>query len=102
MTPPLLIELGLKAFRHPRFRIIGARVAPWTGSGAPAGAGVLAFEGSVRVGFTNPAAVFANCRSRHEYWSCGLTVTECLKSAGNSALAPASCNGFSRMPGKTA
>src|ERR1700675_5205344 len=25
-----------------------------------------------------------------------------LKSAGNSALAPASCNGFSRMPGKTA
>jgi hypothetical protein len=60
MTPPLLIELGLKAFRHPRFRIIGARVAPWTGvAGSAAGAGVLAFEGSILVGFADPAAVIA-------------------------------------------
>jgi hypothetical protein len=59
MTPALFVELGFKAFRHSRIVVV-ARVAPWTRSpGAAAGAGVLAFPWSIRVGLTNPTAILA-------------------------------------------
>jgi hypothetical protein len=59
MTPALFVELHLEPFPHPRIVVL-ARVAPWTRSaGAATGARVLAFPRSIRVGFTNPAAVLA-------------------------------------------
>ena len=59
MTPVLFVELGFKAFRH-SWIVVVARVAPWTRSrGAAAGAGMLAFPWSIRVGLTNPTAVLA-------------------------------------------
>ena len=58
MAPALFVEFGLKALRHSR--VVVAWVAARAGrSGAAAGAGVLAFPGSIRVGFTNPATVLA-------------------------------------------
>src|ERR1700676_2618609 len=58
MTPALLVECGFKALRHPR--IVVARIATWAGSaGGSAGACVFAFPGSIRVSFTNPAAILA-------------------------------------------
>jgi len=60
MSPTLLVEFGLKAFRHPRCRIIVGSVAPWTGrSGTAATAGMFAFPWSSGMAFTNPAAVLA-------------------------------------------
>jgi hypothetical protein len=61
MTPALFVEFGLKPFRHPRRRIFVARVAPWARSaGTTTRAGVIAFPWSIRVNFTNPAAVLAD------------------------------------------
>src|ERR1700730_734718 len=58
MTPALFVECGSKALRHSR--IVVARVATWAGSaGCSAGAGAFAFPGSIRVSFTNPAAILA-------------------------------------------
>jgi hypothetical protein len=60
MTPALLVVFGLKTFRHPWRSIFIAGVAPWARSASTAAsAGVLAFPGSIRVSFTNPAAVLA-------------------------------------------
>jgi hypothetical protein len=60
MSPTLFVEFGLKPFRHLRVSAIINRVAARARrSGAATGAGVLAFPGSIRVGFTNPTAVLA-------------------------------------------
>jgi hypothetical protein len=45
MTPTLFVEFGFEALRRPRFGILVARIARWTGRpSATAGAGVLALE----------------------------------------------------------
>ena len=59
MTPALFVEFGLKPFRHLRIIVIAhVAVGAWH-AGATADAGVLTFPWSIRVGFTNPAAVLA-------------------------------------------
>jgi hypothetical protein len=61
MTPALLVEFNFRALRHPWHHIIVGRVAARTrGSGAAAGAGVVALERSIRVRLTHPAAILTN------------------------------------------
>jgi hypothetical protein len=61
MTPALFVDFGFEALRRSRLGIIVARIALWTRhSCAAAGAGALALERSIRVGFTDPAAILTN------------------------------------------
>jgi hypothetical protein len=61
MTPALFVDFGFEALRRSRLGIIVARTALWTRhSCAAAGAGALALERSIRVGFTDPPAILTN------------------------------------------
>jgi hypothetical protein len=61
MTPALFVELGFKAFRHSRCRMIVGRVAPWTRSaGATARAGAFTFPRSIGMFLADPAAVLTD------------------------------------------
>jgi hypothetical protein len=61
MAPFVLVEFGAKTLRRPRCNFFVAHVAPGTWHArAAAGAGVLAFPGSTRVSFANPAAVLTD------------------------------------------
>jgi hypothetical protein len=66
MAPALFIEFDFEALRRPRFGFSVARIAPGARlASAAAGAGALTLERSIRVDFTDPAAIIANGALRH-------------------------------------
>ena len=60
MTPAVFVEFDFEALWRARFGIGVARIATWTRlPSAAAGAGAIALKRSIRMGFTDSAAIIA-------------------------------------------
>jgi hypothetical protein len=61
MAPAVFVKFDFEALRRARFGISVTRIARWTRlASATTGAGVLALERLIRMGFTHPAAILTN------------------------------------------